>query len=217
MAVCLHLDFFLSSLKFCWRSFFGGSQGQVLGKFSWPVLLTLLLLCCLLYLDPSPYNKMYFRYDNRRPMESLAPKLHWGVCVSFSTFQARQAQAPNSCRKEMLTDGWYQKYRKIINDPTLSKWLYSHLEEFKLTFQFSIWFKAKLQKQRRKVGGHKRTQSFEISQAWRVQRELENPQVGAREKRRWTADTVTKELLIGTVAPGMLLCELNSRFFLRGV
>ena len=74
------LDFFLSSLKFCWRSAFLGSQGQVLGKFSWPVLLTLLLFCCLLYLNPSPYNKMHFRYDNR-PMESLAPKLHWCVCV----------------------------------------------------------------------------------------------------------------------------------------
>lgn len=58
---------------------------------------------------------------------------------------------------------------------------------------------------------------FWNNKAWRVQRELENPQVGAREKQRWTADTVTKELLISTVAPGMLLCELNSHFFLRGV
>ena len=44
--------------------------------------------------------------------------------TSFSTFQACKApnvKAPNSCRKEALTDGRYQKCRKIINDPTLSE------------------------------------------------------------------------------------------------
>ena len=64
--------------------------------------------------------------------------------------QGTDLKAPNRCGKEELADGRYQKCRKIIDDLSLSECLCSHLEEFELMFRFSIWFKAKLQRQRRK-------------------------------------------------------------------